>query len=144
MATRKSRKGGYVYFGRSERKNGSVQEYVGSTTRTVTIREKEHKREVRKSNSKTWVGKGTTFKVTDSFYSSNPRKAEATIKRKRKSAHKSGNYRSKYSGQTAKTVKCPTKKKTTTRKKTSSSPKRKRTTSRSKSTSSRSRYYRRR
>jgi hypothetical protein len=102
MATRKSRKGGYVYFGRSERKNGSVQEYVGSTTRTVTIREKEHKREVRKSNSKTWVGKGTTFKVTDSFYSSNPRKAEATIKRKRKSAYKSGNYRSKYSGQKAK------------------------------------------
>ena len=32
-----------MYFGRSERKNGSVQEYVGSTTRTVTIREKEHK-----------------------------------------------------------------------------------------------------
>ena len=54
-----------MYFGRSERKNGSVQEYVGSTTRTVAIREKEHKREVRKSNSKTWVGKGTTFKVTD-------------------------------------------------------------------------------
>mgnify|MGYP001242540901 CR=1 FL=1 len=102
MATRKSRKGGYVYFGRSERKNGSVQEYVGSTTRTVAIREKEHKREVRKSNSKTWVGKGTTFKVTDSFYSSNPRKAEATIKRKRKSKYKSGNYRSKYSGQKAK------------------------------------------
>ena len=144
MATRKSRKGGYVYFGRSERKNGSVQEYVGSTTRTVAIREKEHKREVRKSNSKTWVGKGTTFKVTESFYSSNPRNAEATIKRKRKSAHKSGNYRSKYSGQTPNIVKCPTKKKTTTRKKTSSSPKRKRTTSRSKSTSSRSRYYRRR
>ena len=102
MAKRKSRKGGYVYFGRSERKNGSVQEYVGSTTRTVAIREKEHKREVRKSNSNTWVGKGTTFKVTDSFYSSNPRKAEATVKRKRKSAYKSGNYRSKYSGQKAK------------------------------------------
>ena len=40
MATRRSQKGGYVYFGRSERKNGSVQEYVGSTTRTVAIREK--------------------------------------------------------------------------------------------------------
>ena len=102
MSKSKARKGGYVYFGRSVRKNGSVQEYVGSTTRTVAIREKEHKREVRKSNSKTWVGKGTTFKVTDSFYSSNPRKAEATIKRKRKSAYKSGNYRSKYSGQKAK------------------------------------------
>ena len=102
MSKSKARNGGYVYFGRSVRKNGSVQEYVGSTTRTVAIREKEHKREVRKSNSKTWVGKGTTFKVTDSFYSSNPRKAEATIKRKRKSAYKSGNYRSKYSGQKAK------------------------------------------
>ena len=102
MSKSKARKGGYVYFGRSVRKNGSVQEYVGSTTRTVAIREKEHKREVRKSNSKTWVGKGTTFKVTDSFYSSNPRKAEATIKKKRKSAYKSGNYRSKYSGGKAK------------------------------------------
>lgn len=102
MSKSKVVKGGYVYFGRSVRKNGSVQEYVGSTTRTVAIREKEHQRDVRKSNSKTWVGKGTTFKVTDSFYSYNPRKAEATIKRKRKSAYKSGNYRSKYSGQKGK------------------------------------------
>ena len=102
MGTRKCRKGGFVYFGRSERKNGAVQEYVGSTTRSVAIREKEHKREVRKSKSKTWVGKGTSFKVTDSFYSTNPRKAEATIKRKRTAAYKSGNYRSKYSGQKAK------------------------------------------
>ncbi len=96
------KKDGHVYFGRSVRKNGSVKEYVGSTTRSVRTREKEHKREVGKKSSRTWVGKGTSFNVTGSFYSSNPRKAEATIKRKKKAAYKAGKYRSKYSGQTVK------------------------------------------
>ena len=73
-------KGGYVYFGSSVRKNGSKMEYVGSTTRSVKTRESEHKREVAKTNSKTWVGKGKSFHVTNSIYSSNPRKAEKTIK----------------------------------------------------------------
>ena len=95
-------KSGYVYFGKSVRKNGTVQEYVGSTTRNVRTREREHKREVRKKNSRTWVGKGTSLKVTKSFFSSNPRKAEATIKRKRKESYKVGKYRSRYSGQKAK------------------------------------------
>ena len=71
MAPRNRRKDGFVYFGRSERKTGAVQEYVGSTTRSVAIREKEHKREVRKSKSKTWVGKGTSFKVDCLSVSSN-------------------------------------------------------------------------
>jgi len=95
----KKPKPGYVYFGKSVRKNGKAMEYVGSTTRTVKVRESEHKRQVRKKNSKTWVGKGKSFKVTGKFWSKNPRKAERTIKQKRRSAYKAGKYRSKYSGQ---------------------------------------------
>ncbi len=102
LASNSRRKDGFVYFGRSIRKGGRVQEYVGSTTRNVRTREREHKREVRKKNSKTWVGKGTSFKVTGSFWSKNPRKAERTIKRSRRAAYKAGNYRSKYSGQKVK------------------------------------------
>ena len=86
----KKARGGHVYFGTSIRKNGRKMEYVGSTTRCVKTRESEHKREVAKSNSKTWVGKGKFFKIKNSFYSSNPRKAEQTIKaNKAKHAKKS-------------------------------------------------------
>ena len=74
-------KSGRVYFGTSVRKDGSKKEYVGSTTRSVKVRESEHKREVQKKDSKSWVGKGTDFKVTGSIPSQNPRKAERTIKR---------------------------------------------------------------
>ena len=104
MTTKTSRKpkSGHVYFLKSERKNGSVMEYVGSTTRSVIIREAEHKREVRKKNSRTWVGQGTSCKVTGQFWSTNPRKAERTIKQKRRAAYKAGKYRSRYSGQIAK------------------------------------------
>ena len=102
MASSSRRKDGFVYFGRSVRKDGKSQEYVGSTTRNVRTREREHKREVRKKNSKTWVGKGSSFKVTGSFWSKNPRKAERTIKRRRRAAYKAGTYRSKYSGQKVK------------------------------------------
>jgi hypothetical protein len=81
---RKSKqKPGEVYFAKSTRKNGKKMEYVGSTTRSVKTRESEHKKEVAKPNSKTWVGKGTSFKVTNSISSSNPRKAESTIKKKK-------------------------------------------------------------
>jgi hypothetical protein len=77
-------KPGHVYFGKSVRKNNTVKEYVGSTTRSVKVREKEHVNEVNKTNSKTWVGKGKSFKVKSSFYSQNPRKAERTIKNNKK------------------------------------------------------------
>ena len=49
-------KPGYVYVGNSTRRDGLVKQYTGSTTRTVRIREREHKREVSKRNSKTWTG----------------------------------------------------------------------------------------
>ena len=74
-------KPGSVYFGTSVRKDDKKKEYVGSTTRSVKVRESEHKKEVEKKDSKTWVGKGTSFKVTGSMPSKNPRKAENTIKR---------------------------------------------------------------
>jgi len=73
-------KPGFVYFGESTRKNGRKMEYVGSTTRSVKVREAEHQREVSKTNSKTWTGQGTSFKVKSSLFSHNPRKAERTIK----------------------------------------------------------------
>ena len=73
-------KPGFVYFGESTRKNGRKMEYVVSTTRSVKVREAEHQREVSKTNSKTWTGQGTSFKVKSSLFSHNPRKAERTIK----------------------------------------------------------------
>ena len=88
-------KPGSVYFGTSVRKDGKKMEYVGSTTRSVKVRESEHKKEVEKKHSKTWVGKGTSFKVTGSMPSKNPRKAENTIKRKK--TQKSINSRRKKS-----------------------------------------------
>jgi hypothetical protein len=76
-------KPGYVYFGESTRRNGRKMEYVGSTTRSVKVREAEHQREVSKPNSNTWTGQGTSFKVKNAIFSYNPRKAERTIKRKK-------------------------------------------------------------
>lgn len=73
-------KPGYVYFGESIRRNGRKMEYVGSTTRSVKVREAEHRREVSKPFSRTWTGKGISFKVKKSVFSYNPRKAERTIK----------------------------------------------------------------
>ena len=83
--TSKYSKSGYVYVGNSTRRDGTVMQYTGSTTRTVRIREREHKREVAKKNSKTWTGKGTDFKVTGYFKSKNPRSDEKKLKKMSKS-----------------------------------------------------------
>ena len=77
---RRKGKSGYVYVGDSTRRNGTVKQYTGSTTRSVKIREREHKKEVGKKNSRTWTGKGTGFKVTGSFKTNNPRKEEKKLK----------------------------------------------------------------
>ena len=121
-------KSGYVYVGNSTRKNGAVKQYTGSTTRSVRIREREHKREVAKKNSRTWTGRGSDFKITGYFKSKNPRRDEKKLKgmtrsernafisnkiksnkstsRKktssRKSSYKAGKYRSRHSGQKVK------------------------------------------
>lgn len=76
----KNPKAGFVYKGLSVRPDGRVKEYVGSTTRNPSKRFREHFNEVRKSNSKTWVGKGKWFEPTEVMWSNNARKAEKTIK----------------------------------------------------------------
>ena len=73
-------KSGYVYVGNSTRRDGTVKQYTGSTTRTVRIREREHKRAGSKKNSKTWTGKGTDLKITGYFKSKNPRRDEKKLK----------------------------------------------------------------
>jgi len=79
-------KSGSVYFLRSRRKDGKSQTYTGSTTRKVSTRVKEQKKSIGKN--KTWIGRGTSVKVIRSFPSKNPRKAEATIKRRRRGLFK--------------------------------------------------------
>ena len=84
MQTRKKRpsktKGGWVYVGESKRRNGKKMHYVGSTTRDVKTREREHRREVKKPASSTWVGKGSSYKTIGSFWSKNPRSDERKVK----------------------------------------------------------------
>ena len=73
-------KSGWVYLGESVRKGGKKMNYVGSTTRTVNIREREHKKEVGKTNSSTWVGKGKSYKTTQKRWSKTPRGDEKKVK----------------------------------------------------------------
>ena len=75
-------KKGKVYFGVSTRKDGSKKIYTGQTKRSVYKRVGEHIKEVKKSNSKTYTGKGTGFKLIGSIFSNNSFKAERTIKSK--------------------------------------------------------------
>ena len=84
----KKPKGGWVYVGESKRSDGTKKHYVGSTTRDVKTREKEHKSEVRKKNSKTWVGKGSSYKTIGSFWSKNPRADEKKVKAMSRSERK--------------------------------------------------------
>jgi predicted GIY-YIG superfamily endonuclease len=77
------KKPGSVYFLRSTRPNGTRQTYTGSTTRSVKTRFGEHKRSIGTNSS--WVGRGKSVSLIGSFSSRNPRKAEATIKRNRRS-----------------------------------------------------------
>jgi len=84
----KKPKGGWVYVGESKRSDGTKKHYVGSTTRDVKTREKEHKSEVRKKDSKTWVGKGSSYKTIGSFWSKNPRTDEKKVKAMSRSERK--------------------------------------------------------
>ena len=76
------KKSGSVYFLRSTRANGVKQTYTGSTIRKVSTRLKEHERSI--GTKKSWVGRGTSVRLIGSFPSKNPRKAEATIKMRRR------------------------------------------------------------
>ena len=75
------KKGGWVYTAVSTRKNGSKKIYTGMTRKKPTTRWGQHMKEVKKSNSKTWTGKGNSFKPIGAVWSSNPRKAEKTVKK---------------------------------------------------------------
>jgi len=78
------KKSGWVYGLETTSKNGKKKIYVGSTTRTPKKRFQEHLKEINKPNSKTWVGRQKSVKLKGVFYSNNPRKAEKTMKKKRK------------------------------------------------------------
>jgi hypothetical protein len=84
MAYAKKKKGGWVYRGESTRADGSKKTYTGMTRRSPQKRASEHKKATQSSNNKTWTGKGTDFKLKSYFWSNNPRKAEKTMKKKRK------------------------------------------------------------
>ena len=76
------RKGGWVYVGESTRKDGSKKIYTGMTQKKSPLtRWGPHKKEVKKPYSKTWVGKGKSFKPIGAVWSSNPFKAERTVKK---------------------------------------------------------------
>jgi len=75
------RKGGYLYGGESTRKDGSKKFYVGKTSRSPSTRWGEHMKAVKSKSSKTWVGKGKYFRPMGAVWSSNPSKAEKTVKK---------------------------------------------------------------
>ncbi|GEM_PF-3174489 len=76
----RKKKGGWVYTGESTRSDGSKKVYVGKTTRSPYKRWGEHIRAV-KNKSSTWTGQGKYFKPLGKRWSSNPSKAERTLKK---------------------------------------------------------------
>lgn len=74
--TNKTR-GGYVYVAESTRPNGAVHVYTGMTRRSLFVRWGEHMR----GTGGKYTSRGTWFKPLGAVWSSNPRKAEKTIKR---------------------------------------------------------------
>jgi predicted GIY-YIG superfamily endonuclease len=72
---------GKVYLGESTRVDGSKKVYTGITRRLVRMRLNEHINASKSVNSKTWVGRGVGFKLLGAFFSSNPERAEKTIKK---------------------------------------------------------------
>jgi hypothetical protein len=75
------KKGGWVYTAESTRKDGSKRIYTGMTRKKPAARWGQHKKEVKKTNSKTWTGKGKSFRPIGAVWSSNPAKAEKTVKK---------------------------------------------------------------
>lgn len=80
------KKGGWVYQGISTRRDGSKKTYTGMTRRSPWTRAKEHRYgAIGGGSKKSWTSRGTDFKLKNYFWSNNPRKAENTIKTKRRS-----------------------------------------------------------
>lgn len=74
-------KDGYIYIAESTRKNGSKKIYTGKTTKNPKTRVKQHIKEIKKPNSKTWVGRGKNIRLIGAVRSSNISKAEGTVKK---------------------------------------------------------------
>ena len=72
-----------MYILESLRKDGSKKIYTGHTKRTVRKRVGEHILEVKKPESKTWVGRGRWVRLLGAVFSRNVFKAERTIKKMR-------------------------------------------------------------
>ena len=68
---------GYVYVAESTRPDGSKQIYTGMTRRSLFVRWGEHMR----GRGGKYTSKGTWFRPLGAVWSSNPRKAEKTIKK---------------------------------------------------------------
>ncbi|MCX6750712.1 MAG: hypothetical protein NTZ83_04600, partial [Candidatus Pacearchaeota archaeon] len=60
-------KKGFVYLGESTRYDGSKKMYTGITRRPIRMRWKEHTNSTKSEKSKTWVGKGTSFRPMGAF-----------------------------------------------------------------------------
>lgn len=93
------KKKGYVYVAESTRRDGTRKIYTGKTTRSPYIRMGEHINSVKSPNKSSWVSKGERIRLIGAVRSSNPTKAEKTIKRMSPSQKKAiGRYgASKYS-----------------------------------------------
>jgi predicted GIY-YIG superfamily endonuclease len=70
-------KAGWVYGGESTRPDGSKQVYTGMTRRSLWTRWGEHM----KGRGGKWTGRGSWFRPLGAVWSTNPRKAEKTLKR---------------------------------------------------------------
>jgi predicted GIY-YIG superfamily endonuclease len=69
--------GGYVYVAESARPNGAVHIYTGMTRRSPYVRWGEH---IRGAGGK-YTSRGSYFKPLGAVWSSNPAKAERTVKK---------------------------------------------------------------
>jgi len=76
---RKKKKGGWVYTGESTRSDGSKKVYTGITRKSPYERWGEHMDSVKEGRS-TWTGRGRFFRPIGARWSSNPEKAERTLK----------------------------------------------------------------
>jgi predicted GIY-YIG superfamily endonuclease len=73
---KKKKIGGYVYVAESTRKDGSKKTYVGMTSRKPKERWSEHM----SGKGGRFTSSGTNFRPIGALWSSNPRKAERTLK----------------------------------------------------------------
>ena len=76
MFFRKRTKPGTVYLGESTRPDGSKEIYTGMTRRPVWVRWREHMQ----GRGGGYTSRGAWFRPLGAVWSSNPRKAEQTIK----------------------------------------------------------------